>query len=331
MYLTHYNPDANMLYLNKEFEKIVGWKTEEVQDIDMMEKVYPDPDYRKQAREYMLKASTAWREFRVQSKSGKIINSEWSNIRLDDGTQIGIGIDITKHKQAEEGLKKYHADLKRLSTQLIYAQEAERKRISQELHDEIGQALTAVKINLATIVSQFQSDIAPAMMERLAETTDLTDNLLDQVQNISLDLRPSMLDDLGLVPTLRWYIKRFEKRTNIKTQFKTVNLKERLHHEIETSIYRIVQEALTNVVKYAEADLVNINLKGKKTGIELLIEDNGRGFDLEKVISSPPSSHGIGLLGIQERIAMLKGTTQLLTQPKIGTKIIINIPRRFSQ
>lgn len=104
--LTRYDPDTNMLYLNKEFEKIVGWKTGEVKDIDLMEKVYPDPDYRKQAMEYMQKDSTEWREFQVQSKSGKIINSEWSNIRLDDGTQVGIGIDITERKQAEERLKK---------------------------------------------------------------------------------------------------------------------------------------------------------------------------------------------------------------------------------
>ena len=103
--LTRYDPDTNMLYLNKEFEKIVGWKTEEVKDIDLMEKVYPDPNYRKQAMEYMQKASTEWREFRVQSKSGKIINSEWSNIRLDDGTQIGIGINITARKLAEEEIK----------------------------------------------------------------------------------------------------------------------------------------------------------------------------------------------------------------------------------
>ena len=104
--LTRYDPDTNMLYLNKEFEKIIGWKTEEVKDIDLMEKVYPDPDYRKQAREYMQKASTEWREFLVQSKSGKIIYSEWSNIRMDDGTQIGIGIDTTKRKKAEEEIRK---------------------------------------------------------------------------------------------------------------------------------------------------------------------------------------------------------------------------------
>ena len=128
--LTRYDPDTNMLYLNKEFEKIVGWKTEEVKDIDLMEKVYPDPDYRKQAMEYMQEASTEWREFRVQSKSGKIINSEWSNIRLDDGTQIGIGIDITERKQAEEELKaaqEYASNLIESSLDMIISVDKDRR------------------------------------------------------------------------------------------------------------------------------------------------------------------------------------------------------------
>ena len=103
--ITRYDPNANMLYLNKEFEKQVGWTTEDVRNIDMMSKVYPDPEYRREALAYMQNASVDWKEFRVQAKSGKIVESEWSNIRLDDGTRIGIGIDITERKQAEEDLR----------------------------------------------------------------------------------------------------------------------------------------------------------------------------------------------------------------------------------
>ncbi len=113
--LTRYDPNTNILYLNKEFEKKVGWKTEEVKNIDLLEKVYPDPDYRQQAIEYMQKASIEWREFRVRSKSGKIVDSEWANIRLQDGTQIGIGIDITERKKNEEEIKQKNKQLLLLS------------------------------------------------------------------------------------------------------------------------------------------------------------------------------------------------------------------------
>ncbi len=112
--LTRYDPDTNISYLNKEFEKVIGWKNEEIKDIDLMEKVYPDPEYRKKAAKYMQKTSIEWEEFRILSKSGKIIDSEWSNIRLEDGTQIGIGIDITGRKQADEELKKHREHLEEL-------------------------------------------------------------------------------------------------------------------------------------------------------------------------------------------------------------------------
>ncbi len=109
--LTLYDPKINMLKLNREFENLIGWKTEDAQDIDLMEEVYPDPDYRKQALEYMQNAGSAWREFRLLTKSGELIDSEWSNIRLDDGTQLGIGIDITERKQAREALEQHRKHL----------------------------------------------------------------------------------------------------------------------------------------------------------------------------------------------------------------------------
>ena len=109
--LTRYDSNTNMLFLNPEFEKVVGWKTQEVQDMDMMEKVYPDPEYRKKAYAHMQKASTEWKEFTIHSKSGDKIDSEWSNIRLEDGTQIGIGINITERKKAEKQQAKFQQQL----------------------------------------------------------------------------------------------------------------------------------------------------------------------------------------------------------------------------
>jgi two-component system sensor histidine kinase UhpB len=270
-------------------------------------------------------------EFRGVKKDGSVGYFEVvAEVLKDDGKIVGTCSyiwEITERKQAEEAIKQHQSDLKRLSIKLVSSLEAERKRISQELHDEVGQALTAVKINLSVISPMLQSGAAPRVRERLAETIDLTEDLLEKIQDLSLSLRPSMLDDLGLVPALRWYIDSFEKRTKIKTRLQILNVKERFRPEIETSLFRIVQEALTNAVKYAKADLITIYLKKKKSEIELSIVDNGEGFDLEEFRSRPFSDRGIGLIGIQERAASHNGAAQIHTQTNQGTQIIISIPR----
>ncbi|MEE9617186.1 MAG: PAS domain S-box protein, partial [Anaerolineae bacterium] len=188
--LTRYEPDTNMLYLNKEFEKIVGWKTEEVKDIDLMEKVYPDPDYRKQAMEYMQEASTEWREFRVQSKSGKIVNSEWSNIRLDDGTQVGIGIDITERKRVEKQLRQQG----RLAAvgQLAAG-------IAHDFNNTMASIILYAQMMLrASDLSSRDRERLGTINQEARHAADLTQQILDFSRRSVLERRP-----LDLLPFLK--------------------------------------------------------------------------------------------------------------------------------
>ncbi|MCG7852015.1 MAG: PAS domain-containing protein, partial [Methanosarcinaceae archaeon] len=234
--------------------------------------------------------------------------------------------NITEQKQTQERLMKYHKDLKKLSSQLINVQEAERRRISQELHDEIGQALTAISINLATYCNELQSDTPSSDRERLTEAIELVNGMLDQVQEMSLNLRPPMLDDLGLTSALRWHVTAWAKRQDINAQFKAVGIKRRPNPEIETAIYRIVQEALTNISKHAKANNVGVYFKQKKSTHEIIIEDDGVGFDVETVAQRPPEEHGIGLLGMRERALVLGGLTKIDSQSGMGTRITVSIP-----
>ena len=234
--------------------------------------------------------------------------------------------NISDRKRSQEALIKHEKDLQKLTSQLVKTQEAERRRLSLELHDEMGQALTAIKINLSTIEKDLLPDIHQYIKERLSDTNHLADGLIDQIHEISLDLRPKMLDDLGLKPTLKWYSNRFAKRHNIPVQFDADQLKKRLMPEYETVLYRVAQETLTNISKYAKAKNVNMKLREIDNSIQLTIEDDGIGFDLAEVTGREPDKRGSGLIGIKERGLALNGKLDIQSQPNQGTRIMIQFP-----
>ena len=244
------------------------------------------------------------------------------------GNQTAIAI---RNAQLLNAGMKHRRDLQRLSTELINAQEDERRRLSRELHDEMGQALTMMSINLAAIEKELPSELAPTIRERLAETTSLADQTLDQIRELSLDLRPSTLDELGLVPTLRWYVNRYTRRLNIEVELEAIDFEERLTPEMETAVYRVVQEALTNVARHAQASRVHVRLERKESAVVAFINDNGKGFDAEKITGSEAPEHGVGLLGIRERVSSLGGSFSIQSGPGQGTRLTIEIPLHWGE
>ena len=239
---------------------------------------------------------------------------------------IGVALDITKRKKAEESLRESELRLRHLSSQLISAQEEERKRISLELHDEMGQALTAIGLNLISIGKKLPLEHAAMIKDKLAETMSLVEKASDLVRDLSLDLRPSMLDDLGLLPTLRWYINSYEKRTEIPVIFETVNLEERLTSEVEIVLYRVVQESLNNIARHAQAKKVKIRIEHKNKTVSVSIEDSGIGFNPDLVTSKTTLVNGIGLLGMRERVGLLGGSFSVRSREGQGTSIFVKLP-----
>lgn len=216
--------------------------------------------------------------------------------------------------------------LRQLSVQIINAQEAERKRISQELHDEMGQALTAITYNLEMSLRDLPPDFCPAVGDRIAEAHSLTMRTLEQVRLLSLDLRPAMLDDLGLVPALRSYAGRYTRRTGIEIAFEAIGLEEQLSAEMETALYRIAQEALTNVARHAQARSVRLHLERKASTVVVSIQDDGCGFDVAKTRESSPLGSGVGLIGIEERVHVLGGNLSILSNLGQGTVLSVELP-----
>jgi signal transduction histidine kinase len=230
-----------------------------------------------------------------------------------------------------EAVNQHREQLRALANRLTEVQEAERKQLARDLHDQLGQALTAISINLTAISTELPPDCAAGIKERLSEASSLTDQTLEQIRELSLNLRPLMLDDLGLIPTLRWYLKQYAKRLNIKTEFEALGLEERLSPELETALYRVIQEALTNVARHAQAGQVCVRLQRKEAVIAVFIEDNGQGFDVAQVIAHHNTANGAGLLGMRERMSLLGGRFTIQSQPGQGTQLLVEVPSDISE
>ncbi|MEW5984655.1 MAG: sensor histidine kinase [Acidobacteriota bacterium] len=212
-------------------------------------------------------------------------------------------------------------NLQALSARLVRAQEEERRLIARELHDEVGQALTAVKLELAA--AQRGKDPL-RLAQALTEVKSIADDALQTVRNLSQLLRPPMLDELGLPETLTWYLKGFSTRTGIRTELRQVNKLARASPEIETCIYRVVQEATTNVARHARASTCRITVQQLSASILVTVEDDGCGFDTGALADRP--AKGMGLLGMTERVTGFGGQMHIESQEDRGTRVTVELP-----
>lgn len=215
-------------------------------------------------------------------------------------------------------------DLECLSARLLEIQEDERRRLSRELHDEIGQTLTALRIEISHAQAAFKAG-SPVIQARLEQARSLAEKTVETIRNISLLLRPSLLDDLGLEPALQYQVEDFSRRSGIRCSFSEEGLQETLPDALKTCVYRVVQEALNNCQKHAGATEVQLRLRQSGLTLTVQIEDNGRGFALDKS-GNPASPTGMGILGMRERAAGLGGSLKLVSAPGQGTRLSFILP-----
>ncbi|HEY7974804.1 MAG TPA: sensor histidine kinase [Ktedonobacterales bacterium] len=207
--------------------------------------------------------------------------------------------------------------------QILGAQEQERKRIARELHDETSQVLTSLLISLALVEESVTSEEARG---RVVDTRALAHQTLRAVRNLSIDLRPSALDDLGLLPALRWYIKEYQQNCGVEVEMTATGLKERLPADHETALYRVIQESLTNTAKHAHARKAWVSITQEGGTVRVTMRDDGRGFDAPTVLRTPWQDRGLGLAGMQERVLLLNGSIKIESREGEGTRIEIAMP-----
>lgn len=238
------------------------------------------------------------------------------------GRKMGSGI---AKMQAEEALRQSEKKLRSLSNQLLNAQERERSRISRELHDELGQALMVLKLQLKLVEKQLRQD-QQSLRSGCQSSIRSVDEIIEKVRRLSRDLSPSILEDLGLSAALRWLFDDFSKRLHVQCVLEMIPFKESFSKEMKIAIYRIFQESLTNIAKHAHASTVWITIAEKDGCFLCTIEDNGQGFDLDNHLQKRATERGMGLSAMDERARMLGGSLDIWSKEGKGSRIILRIP-----
>lgn len=320
--------DGLLKFVNPMAVKITGYSFKELTSVPFTNFLHPaDRDwvfsnYLRRLRGERLPDKYS---FRLIDKKG---NVKWVEISavlfLWEGRPATLNFltDITERKEAEDKLKLSYEQISKLSMRLAEVEEAEKQKLAHELHDRVGQDLTALAINLNIMRSQLPEIADKSFVSRLDDSILLLQQASEQMRDVMSELRPAVLDDYGLLSVIRWYGEKFSKRTGIDLIIEAEDTSQRLSRTKELTLFRITQEALTNVAKHAHAKKVTIQMKEKNGSLLLIISDDGKGFELKM----KKDKKGWGLFTMQERARSIGGNFSIESEINKGTKIIIEVP-----
>ena len=317
--------DNNIILVNKSASEMCGYRKGEFIGMNMQSLIVPDeiPNFQKMTKSILKKKNTQWETYILNKDNSESPVNIHSNL-IQIGTNkyiLSVVHDITERKQAEEALKQSRDELRKFSIYLQEQLESERKRLAAEIHDELGQMLTGLKIDLSWLSRNLPEGMDP-LLQKTRSMLDIVDEIDKIAKKIAADLRPAILDDLGLPAAMKWQVKHFKAKTGIRCGL-VITLEDLvLEKELSVDIFRIVQEALTNISRHAGATEVRVRLKVRGGMVVLNIRDNGRGVTREEIVN--PGS--FGLIGMRERARRWGGTLDIKGIPGKGTTINVRLP-----
>jgi two-component system sensor histidine kinase NreB len=318
------NKEGLVIGVNTAMEKMSGWSTDElVGKRHLCEICVGMATCREDltcTECFFQKSQVPSFEMRVRTKDGDEFPVAASSTRLPDDAKASMVLimrDMTEQHQTER-----ERNRQKLTNYVIHAQEEERKRISRELHDGVGQALYSILVGLNVVGQQ---ELNEQTKNLLTNVQELTARALEEVKRMAVELRPTALDDLGLLPAIRSYIKRYEQTFGIEVTLQVKGSQRRYPASVETALYRILQEAMTNTAKYADAETIHITFMDDGEQLTLTVSDDGKGFDIQHLEAQ---GTGLGLFGMKERAHLLDGTVEIHAAIGAGTRILVTIPLR---
>lgn len=327
-------PDGTITFVNEVFCRYFNKPRHELIGHTSFRQFIPAEDYEEQKKRFtaLIKENpVVLTEHRVILPTGEVRWQQWTNRSIFDeqGNIVefqSVGQDITERVQADEELRISRNQLRELTKRLSEAEENERHRIAHELHDQVGQNLTALGINLNMLYNQLSDKVTTEIESRLNDSMKILEETSKKIRDVITDLRPTVLDYYGLMAAIRWYSDQLSKRTGLNISVHGEELIPHLPLEMEISLFRIAQEVLTNVAKHAMAGKVKINLLEEAGIIRMVIIDDGVGFESAGFYLSK-EKNGWGLLNIRERTETLGGKLIIESEPGKGTRVAIEIKR----
>jgi PAS domain S-box-containing protein len=335
-----WDASRRLLLVNPEWERVLGWTLEEAQRIDLAVATFPDPRDRQRAIDLYRRADQRWVTTQPRRRDGTRIETAWVHLALPGGVVLAIGHDLTERRQVEEDLRRAaeerrraeellrqsNEELRALAARVQAVREEEGTRIAREVHDEVGQLLTALRLDVAWLERKLPPAVPPAgeeVAERLRSMSRWLDTAAHAIQRIASELRPAVLDQLGLEAAVEWYVGEFEKRSGISCRLRSDFAGKALDVGRSIALFRILQEALTNAARHSGATEVEIRLRAEAGRVLLEVTDNGSGISDDRIAASS----SLGLLGMRERARLLGGELTIRRNPAAGTTVAVILPR----
>lgn len=335
--LTVYDPALNMVHINRSLYDLTGWSESEIRECGILELVYPDPDYRQWVADYMQSLAPGFQDIRMTCKDGTVRETAWANIRISDGRQVGIGIDMTERKRMERELRRLNRtlearvaersavaeararELESMTGQLIEAEERERRRIADLLHDDLQQMLAGVQLQLSALCNRLPREPILTQVKTMVEES------ITKARSLSHELSPTMVHNAGLVEALEWLARNMEEQFGLRVELEAETPPEPDNPALKTFLYRAVHELLFNTFKHAQVETARVAISKTAGQLSLSVSDHGKGFDPALAAYSDTST-GLGLLSIRERARFFRGNLEIESEPDQGSRFVLTVP-----